>query len=260
MGECMMYNQLIKKMLLFLLVFILLGSMLSVSEATLDSKIGSDIELPDPLEVNMVLETSMFRRMSVREFTDSAVTDEELSTVLWAAYGLRSDGSHTVSPINEQHAAIIYVFNENGLYSFDAINHELDLYLEGDHRDEIDILQYEAPIQLALCWNSSTADPNQAGVELGEIGQNIQFMANAIGLGTVVTGQIPPAVDPVSLPEHHEGMILMPLGHPEISYDFTNRPLWISFLPKIKESGTTLSNAIAEFNGKYSSYDFHSIP
>ena len=76
------------------------------------------------------------------------------------------------------------------------------VYKEGDHRRDIDILQYEAPIQLGLCWDTNKANPNQAGVELGQIGQNIQFMANALNLGTVVTGQIPPAIEPLGLPSN----------------------------------------------------------
>jgi len=122
------------------------------------------------------------------------------------------------------------------------------VYKEGDFRDDIDIMQYEAPIQIGLCWNTTKATANQAGIELGQIGQNIQFAANALDLGTVVTGQIPPAIDPVGIPEDQEGLIIMPLGHPSTPYDFNNKPLWISPLPKIQESSTTLSEALINRN------------
>ena len=45
----------------------------------------TDYSLPSPIDVDMTVEESIFRRMSVREFTDESVTDEELSTILWAA-------------------------------------------------------------------------------------------------------------------------------------------------------------------------------
>ena len=182
--------------------------------------------------------------MSIREFTNEPVSDEILSTILWAAYGLREDQTHTVSKIDGTYAAVIYVLNEEAAYKYDPEQHRLSVYKEGDHRNDIDILQYNAPIQIGLCWNTSKADANHGGTELGQIGQNIQFMANALDLGTVVTGQIPPAIEPLGLPENEEGLIIMPLGHPKTPYDFKERPMWISTLPKITESTSTLSQTI----------------
>ena len=208
----------------------------------------SDKELPDPISIDMILETTICRRMSVRQFTDEPVSEETLSTILWSAFGLREDKTLTISKINDIHAAVIYVFTQEALYTYDPINHSLVVYKEGDFRDDIDIMQYEAPIQIGLCWNTTKATANQAGIELGQIGQNIQFSANALDLGTVVTGQIPPAIDPVGIPEDQEGLIIMPLGHPSTPYDFNNKPLWISALPKIQESSTTLSEALINRN------------
>lgn len=243
----MIYNRYIKKMLVISILFMLLSTSLTIS-VTIKNNTQQDIwELPDPLSVDMILETSMYRRMSVREFTEEPVSEDELSTVLWAAYGLQTSGNQTVSKINQEHAAVLYVFNENGVYTYDPSSHRLQVYLEGDHRNDIHILQYQAPIQLGLCWNTSIADPNQAGVEIGQIGQNIQFMANALGLGTVVTGQIPAAIEPVGIPDDQKGLIIMPLGHPQNPYNFVYRPLWLSFLPKMKESTTTLSTALNQF-------------
>jgi len=116
-----------------------------------------------------------------------------------------------------------------------------------DRRDTVG-WQYEAPIQLGLCWDTDKADANFGGAELGQMGQNIQFMANALDLGTVVCGQAPPAIEPLEIPENEEGLIVMPLGHPEYPYDFKYRPLWISLLPRIKESSMSLTTALEERN------------
>ncbi len=203
-----------------------------------------DKDLPPPMDVDMILETSICRRMSIREFTNEPVSDEMLSTILWAAFGLRNDDTYTVSEINGTHAAVIYVLNEEAAYTYDPKKHALIVYKEGDHRADINILQYEAPIQIGLCWDTSKAEANQGGTELGQIGQNIQFMANALDLGTVVTGQIPPAIKPLGLPSNQEGLIIMPLGHPKNPYDFKEKPMWISSLPKIKDSSMSLSKAL----------------
>ena len=37
--------------------------------------------LPPPKSVDMILEESIFRRSSVRDFSDESVSDEELSTI-----------------------------------------------------------------------------------------------------------------------------------------------------------------------------------
>jgi len=211
----------------------------------------TDKELPPPLDIDMILEESIFRRMSVREFTDEPVSDEYLSTILWAGFGLRDDGKHTISKINNTHAAIIYILNEDAAYKYNPLNHSLIVFKEGDFRGNKVRIQYEAPYQIGLCWDTDKADPNQGSVELGQIGQNIQFMANSLGLGTVVTGEIPPAIEGLGLPENEEGLILMPLGHPKILYDFIDRPMWISNLPKTIESTKTLSNTLKNLNESY---------
>lgn len=199
--------------------------------------------LPSPLMVDMKLEESMFRRMSVREFTTESITDEELSTVLWAACGYQSKGGRTIAGINGTYSGIIYVLKQDAAYVYNPVNHSLVLYRDGDWRDVVG-WQYEAPIQLGLCYDTNKADSLFGGAELGQIGQNIQFMANALDLGTVVCGQTPPAIEPLGIPENEEGMIVMPLGHLIYEYDFKNRPFWVSSLPKIQASSMTLSEAL----------------
>jgi len=227
--------------LCFTLVFFGLAILPAIETSSL-----TDYSLPSPIDVDMILEESIFRRMSVREFTDDPVTDEELSTILWAAYGLRDDGKRTVSAIDGIHAAVIYVLKEDAAYTYDALNHSLTLYKEGDYRDIVG-WQYSAPIQLGLCWNTDKTDICYAGAELGEIGQNIHFMANALDLGTVVTAQGPnPAIAPLGLPDNEEGMIVMPLGHPKHIYNFINKPRCISLLPRIQYSDVSLTTAIQE--------------
>jgi len=136
--------------------------------------------LPAPMYIDMIVEETIFRRMSVREFTDEPVTDEELSTILWAAYGYTENGNRTVHGINGIHAGQIYVLMEDAVYKYDALNHSLVFHKDGDYRY---IGQYEAPIQLGLIWDKDKSnDENLSCAELGEIGQNIQFAANAIDL------------------------------------------------------------------------------
>ena len=207
---------------------------------------GQEYPLPPPQFIDMSLDKSIMRRMSMRNFTEEPVTDEELSTVLWAAYGLRDDGELTVPEINGTHSSIIYVLLED-VYKYNPEDHSLVLYKEGDYRDIVG-WQYSAPVQLGLCWNTDIADANLGCAELGAIGQNIYFAANAIGLGTVATAQRPPAIDPVGLPENEHGMAVMPLGHLAVDYNFKYRPFLLSLLPRVKFSETALTTALEDRN------------
>ena len=209
------------------------------------SLVGQEYPLPPPQFISMPFEESIMRRMSMRNFTDEPVTDEELSTVLWAAYGLRDDGELTVAEIDGAHAAVIYVLLED-VYKYNPMNHSLVFYKEGDYRDIVG-WQYSAPVQLGLCWNTDIADANFGSAELGAVGQNIYFAANAIGLGTVITAQgDPPAITPVGLPENEHGMAVMPLGHLEFDYNFKYRPMLFSLLPRVEFSDTELTTALEE--------------
>lgn len=192
--------------------------------------------------------------MSVRDFTNQTVTDEELSTVLWAACGYQIDGGRTIAGINNTYSGIIYVLKEDAAYTYNPMNHSLVFFKEGDWRDIVG-WQYKAPIQLGLCYDKNKASANFGGAELGQIGQNIQFMANALGLGTVVCGQTPPAIKPLGIPSNEEGIIVMPLGHMVSPYNFKNRPFWFSTYPRIRISTLSLSEALdqraeeSSFNG-----------
>ncbi len=171
----------------------------------------TEYPLPPPGNVDMILEESMFRRMSVRNYTVEPVTDQDLSTILWAAYGLRADGNRTVPGMNNVYAGIIYVLKEDAVYTYNPQNHSLVFYKQGDYRDVVG-WQYKAPIQLGLVWNMSiNSDQNYGAAELGEIGQNIQFMArseswNCRNRGTTITtGKPQPSLEPHWVDHHAAG-------------------------------------------------------
>jgi nitroreductase len=221
------------------------------------SLVGQDYILPLPLVIDMSFEESIMRRASMRNFTYEPVTDEELSTVLWAAFGYRNDGKMTIPEINNVHAAVIYVLLED-VYKYNPMNHSLVLYKEGDYRDIVG-WQYSAPVQICLCWNTDIADANFGSAELGCVGQNIYFAANAIGLGTVITAQgDPSAITSVGIPDNEHGMGVMPLGHLEIDYNFRYRPMLFSLLPHIRFSDANLTTVL-ETRDEVTSWDSNTM-
>ncbi len=207
-----------------------------------ESLIFQNIPLPPPIEVDIVLEESIFRRSSVRDLIDEPVTDEELSTVLWAAYGYTDDGNRTVPSFQEGYAAHIYVLRHDGVYKYEPLNHTLLFIKSGDYTNSF---QYPAPIQLGIVWDTNiSSNENLTGAEIGMIGQNVYLMANALDLGTLATIGFPLSI--IGLPENEIPKIIMPLGHPKYTYDFRYRPLVFSFFPPVQYSNMSLSKVINE--------------
>jgi len=200
----------------------------------------------------MTYRDAIFSRCSVRTFKATPqmepVGDEELSTILWAAYGYRGDGSRTVHGIGDHYSTIIYVFREEATYTYNPLNHSLVLFLEGDLRRTVN-WQHRAPIQLGLVWDKFlNSDENYSSVEIGEIGQNIYFMASALGLGTVTAGLT--GFHEIDLPDNQVGRTVMPLGYPQKPPVFEYNPKLISLLPRLQDSNVNLITVIEERSEK----------
>lgn len=221
-----------------------------ISDIPLAAEVSSsygDIDLPPPMNADMSVEKAIFRRVSVRNFTEEPVTLEELSTVLWAAYGIRDDGRRTISGVDGIFSVQIYVLREDAVYSYDPVDHKLVLYKLGDYRY---VGQYMAPILFGLVWNKTLSnDENLTCAVMGQIGQNIHFMTSALNLGTVVNADLPGwSLTEVGLPPNEVPKIIMPMGHPSSPYKFIYLPMWISLLPRVRDSGVSLTRALNERN------------
>lgn len=203
-------------------------------------------ELPPPQDIEMPLEEAMFRRMSIREFTDEPVSDEQLSTLLWHACGQRTDGGRTFPAFGESHAFELYVLLEDAAYKYNATDHSLMFYKDGDYRSSVG-WQYTAPVVLCLVWNTTAAGEHIASAQVGAVFQNVAWTASALDLGTVVTGEAPSPINTeLGVPATEDGMIVMPLGHPVHPYDFSDQPWWLSRLPRPVIGDVSLTAALRQ--------------
>jgi nitroreductase len=204
------------------------------------------IDLPTPLILEMSIDEIIQRRTSVREFTQTPLTLKDISTVLYNAYGIRSDRSHTIPYFKNEYAVQIYLLMDDGIYLYDPEGHRLVFYSSDDARY---IGQYNAPIQLAICWDT-TKNTNEliAGMQIGAVGQNIYHTCIAMGLGTVTTAEVPSPLDSIGLPNHIYGKIVMPIGHPTMETKYLFLPMLISPLPKVLDSQVSLTSTIKEWN------------
>jgi len=241
-----------KKIIGIIICMMLIATVLPVAGELLKSKTKNVMEnfniildeypLPPPLSVDMVLEESICRRMSVRSFTGEAVTDEELSTILWAAYGYTENGNRSIFNPDGTYSTIIYVIRSDATYKYVPENHSLSLFKSGNY---LHLGQYTPPIKFGLVWDMNAESDEMRGMAgIGMIGQNIYFDANALDLGTVTTAISVEDLYQLGIPSNEKPEIIMSLGHPSSPYDFTYDPLPASNLPAVVDNTLSLENAI----------------
>jgi len=239
------FGFLICTILIFIAALPVTGDLHKIETKDINVIVG-DYYLPPPLSIDMLLEESICRRMSVRSFTGEAVTDEELSTILWAAYGVTENGNRSIFNPDGSYSTIIYVIRSDATYKYVPEDHSLSLFKNGNY---LHIGQYDenvgTVIKFGLVWDMDIESDEARGMaDIGMICQNIYFDANALDLGTVTTGMGVDELSELGIPSNEKPEIIMPLGHPSPPYDFTYDPLSESNLPVVVDNTLSLEDAI----------------
>jgi len=91
---------------------------------------------PPDLKRGLPVMEAFSLRASVREFTDTRLSLQDLSDLLWAANGVnrKEIGKRTAPSAMNTQDIDIYVFMEEGAYLYDAFSHVLNPVVSGDHR------------------------------------------------------------------------------------------------------------------------------
>ena len=99
--------------------------------------IGKVIKLPDPKrQGGMPLFEALNIRQSSRDFNDSIrVTPEIISQALWSCYGIRQGNLRTVPSSKAWYPFTVYLFLEEGVFTYNPEGHELTKIFDGDHRE-----------------------------------------------------------------------------------------------------------------------------
>jgi SagB-type dehydrogenase family enzyme len=135
------------------------------------------------------------KRHSSRNISSKKITDQELSNLLWAAFGISRDesGKRTAPTANDTRAMDVYVIMENGTYKYSAEDHSLDIVTEKDLRNfagKQDFV-YTAPVNLVYVADYSKLKDGSdkeiySGAHAGFISENVYLYCTSAGLGTVV--------------------------------------------------------------------------
>ena len=132
------------------------------------------------------------RRESVREYSAEAITDQELSNILWAACGInRPDSKRLTSPTAKNaQDIIVYVCRADGAWRYDALQNSLTRITELDLRKAIGGRQefaVNAPVCLLLVSDISKLRGNRefGAMDAGYVSENIYLVCAAMGMKTV---------------------------------------------------------------------------
>jgi SagB-type dehydrogenase family enzyme len=159
------------------------------------------IKLPPPkTEGGMPLMQALKERKSDREFSSRQLSPETLSSLLWAAWGInRPDGHRTAPSARNLQDIDVYVAMSDGLYLYEAKDHQLIKILNEDIRAATGNQEYVAKAALNLIYVSDLArlkvpDPMAVefftGAHTGFLSQNVYLFCASEGLSTVVRGNI----------------------------------------------------------------------
>lgn len=153
-----------------------------------------NIKLPEPQKSGgMSLMEAIALRQSVRNYDSKAISEQQLSNILWAAYGFNRPDKRTVPSANNKQAFEVYVALEKGLYLYNAAANTLELKVAKDLRESSGRQPFvkTAPVNLVfVCDTKKQGNENMAYADCGFISQNIYLVCAAEGLATVVRGMV----------------------------------------------------------------------
>jgi SagB-type dehydrogenase family enzyme len=151
--------------------------------------------LPPEKTGGMPVMEALNKRHSSRNISSKKISDQELSNLLWAAFGISRDesGKRTAPTANDTRAMDVYIIMGNGAYKYSAEDHSLDLVTDKDLRSfagKQDFV-YTAPVNLVYVADYSKLKDGSdkeiySGAHAGFISENVYLYCTSAGLGTVV--------------------------------------------------------------------------
>lgn len=161
-----------------------------------------DVVLPPArTEGGATLASALRLRRSTREFLPDALSLQEVSDLLWAAFGVNRPPQHgrTAPSAHDWQEVAVFAVLPEGAFRYDPQAHRLRLVKAEDLRGFTGLQAFAASAPLDLVYvadfaamHDARADerPFLAGADAGCIAQNVYLHCAAHGLGTVVRALI----------------------------------------------------------------------
>jgi len=200
---------------------------------------AQEIKLPSAnKKSNVSFEETIYKWSATRRFQNKPLTLNQISQLLWSAFGTTVDGVTSATRVFPSAGAIypleLYIVVGNvenlpaGLYKYNYKNHSLIQLKKSDLRDSLTsaiLNQFfikQAPV--SFVW---TAKYNKVAIygergktryihiDLGHSAQNLTIQSTALGLGTVQVGAFDyeKVKKILSLPNEETPVYIMPVGY-----------------------------------------------
>jgi SagB-type dehydrogenase family enzyme len=230
---------------IFALIF--LGSFwinMDMQDQTTTNQGDGIIKLPDPsLTSDVSVEEALQNRRSIRDFKNVALTVDQVSQILWAAFGITEPrsfptflrgGLKTAPSAGALYPLDLYLVCGNvtgisaGIYKYVAEDHSLELISSGDVRKDLAdaalnqdfIADAAISIVYTAIFSRTTQKYGERGreryvcMDLGHSAQNVYLQATAMGLGTCAIGAFTDKMVSMVmlLPDREEPLYIMPVG------------------------------------------------
>jgi SagB-type dehydrogenase family enzyme len=240
-------HKMLNRMLMIIFVLLLTTSFYisnDKSNTMLSGMIPQKVKLPEPrLTSDISVEEALLIRRSIREFKNEAITIQDVSQILWAAYGITEErsspsflrgGLSTAPSAGALYPLEIYFVAgkvtglKAGIYKYISQDHSLELVSEGDVRKDLAAAalnqEFLETAPASLMYSSEYSRMTQkygnrgreryVCMDLGHSAQNVYLQACALGLGTCAVGAFTDEMVSIvmQLPEDEEPLYIMPIG------------------------------------------------
>lgn len=147
--------------------------------------------LPKPVTTGgMPLHEAMAARQSSRDISpDSNISKQDLSNMLWAAWGITHDGKRTVATALNKQELSIYIITAEAIQRYDAESNSIILVKKGDFRSLAGMQDFAkaAPLNIVFVADSQKQDKALfQAYAAGAASQNVYLYCASAGLKTVL--------------------------------------------------------------------------
>jgi SagB-type dehydrogenase family enzyme len=154
------------------------------------------IQLPEAQkEGGMPLMETFAQRQSIREYSEREIEMQDLSNLLWAAFGINREGGKRTAPSARNWQEYdLYIVLQNGVYLWNPEANVLTRVIEEDVREMTGKQEFvaTAPLQIMLVANMNkpegkdkTATLNTVYCDAGFISQNIYLFCSSFEMASV---------------------------------------------------------------------------
>ena len=195
------------------------------------------MRLPSPrFKGSISVEEAIKKRRTIRSFIKKALTLDQLSQLLWAAYGITEGFKRSSPSAGALYPMDVYVAVgkdgvvdlKEGVYHYVPEGHSVSLILGEDIREELakaslfQMWMADAPVSFVMTaeYRRITVKYGERGIryaimEAGHIAQNLFLQAEALGLGAGIVGAFhdEKVAKIMGIPKNHNPLLIMPIGY-----------------------------------------------